>query len=84
MLFRSETSFGNAGLIEAASIFPHPFPTGLQALARYAWNRTPEAHYQLASLPAVAPWLWRYWRWSNPRDIAKTARALAPLADDHR
>ena len=34
-----ETSYGNAGLIERASVFPYLFPRDLSALARYALNR---------------------------------------------
>ena len=33
-----ETSFGNAGIIERASVFPYPFPRDLQKLAVYAVN----------------------------------------------
>ena len=61
-----ETSFGNAGIIERASVFPYPFPRDLQKLAVYAVNGANEAHYRLADLPAFAPWLARYWWESAP------------------
>ena len=43
-----ETSFGNAGLIERASIFPYLFPRDVRALAVYAVNGANEARYRLA------------------------------------
>ena len=74
-----ETSFGNAGLIEAASIFPLGFPRGLKALMRYAGNRAPEAQYHFGALASLTPWLLAYWRRSTPAAIAGSAQALAPL-----
>ena len=52
-----ETSYGNAGLIECASVFPYMFPRDLGQILRYAFNRAPQVRYQLrgpAGLPAVA------------------------------
>ena len=72
-----ETSFGNAGLIEAASIFPLGFPRGVKALLRYGLNRAPEAHYHVAALARLAPWLFAYWRRSTPEAIWRSARARA-------
>ncbi|MBI3275990.1 MAG: FAD-binding oxidoreductase [Methylocystis sp.] len=74
-----ETTFGNAGLIERASIFPYLFPRDLPALARYALNLSPEAQYHLSALPAVAPWLYRYFRESAPKRAARNAQAALPL-----
>ena len=39
----SETSFGNAGLIQREAIYPYGFPHDFGALARYAVNRTIDA-----------------------------------------
>jgi D-amino-acid dehydrogenase len=61
------TSFGNAGIIERASIYPYAFPRQLKDLIRYALNGTPEAHYHLKFLPKIAPWLARYWWNSSPK-----------------
>ena len=49
-----ETSFGNAGLIERASMFPYLFPRDPKKLVLYALNLLPEAHYHLSALPGVA------------------------------
>src|SRR5690606_23951370 len=55
------TSFGNAGIIERASIYPYAFPRALSDILRYALNRTPEAYYQITALPHIAEFLARYW-----------------------
>ncbi len=77
-----ETSFGNAGLIERASIFPYLFPRDVTALARYAVNGANEAHYRLADLPAFAPWLARYWWESSPERAKAHALAALPLIEN--
>ena len=76
-----ETSFGNAGLIERASIFPYPFPRDWRALAVYAVNGANEARYHLRDLPAFAPWLLRYWRESAPDRAFRHAMAVRPLIE---
>ena len=54
-----ETSYGNAGIIEVASVFPYMFPRNLKEILRYATNRAPQVRYSVADLPAFAPWLVR-------------------------
>lgn len=76
-----ETSYGNAGLIERASIVPYAFPRQLTALMRYSLNRSAEAHYHLRHLPSVAPWLLRYWWNSAPERLAEASRAMLPLIE---
>ena len=76
-----ETSFGNAGLIERASMFPYLFPRDPKKLVLYALNLLPEAHYHLSALPGVAPWLWRYFKESAPDRAAKNSAALRPLIE---
>jgi len=76
-----ETSFGNAGLIERASYFPHLFPRDPEKLVLYALNLLPEAHYHVASLPYIAPWLYRYYRESSPERAARHAAAVRPLIE---
>ena len=55
-----ETSYGNAGVIEGNTLFPHPFPSNLGALAKIATKRATEANYHLSFLPKIAPWLLAY------------------------
>lgn len=74
-----ETSYGNAGLIERASVFPYAFPRELGTILRYAQNTSTDAHYHVTALPHVAPWLARYFMASSPEGIERTAAAAWPL-----
>lgn len=76
-----ETSFGNAGLIERASIVPYAFPRGLKDILRYAANRSSAVRYDPLFLPRIAPWLFSYWRHSAPDHLAAAARAMLPLIE---
>src|SRR5436309_11874117 len=40
-----ETSYGNAGLIESASVFPYMFPRDLRQILRTALNLSPAVRY---------------------------------------
>src|SRR5262249_50466901 len=74
-----ETSYGNAGIIESASVFLRTFPRDPWQILRYASNRAPEARYRLADLPALLPWLMRYYLASAPDRALRGAMALLPL-----
>jgi D-amino-acid dehydrogenase len=73
------TSFGNAGLIECASVFPYMFPRDFGQILQYAMNRSPQVRYQLSSLPAFLPWLVRYYLASAPERALHSAMAELPL-----
>lgn len=73
------TSYGNAGIIEANTLFPAPFPRRFGALLRVALKRAPEANYHLGFLPHVAPWLLAYRRNSAPARLVATMQAMRPL-----
>jgi D-amino-acid dehydrogenase len=74
-----ETSFGNAGIVQHEAVLPHAFPQSLGTLWRYALNRSPEARYHLSALPAVAPFLARYWWHSRPARHRIIAERYASL-----
>lgn len=74
-----ETSYGNAGLIECASVFPYMFPRDLKKVMRYALNRSVEMRFHLSALRGVAPWLWRYFMASSPQGAMRSAMAALPL-----
>lgn len=76
-----ETSYGNAGLIERASIVPYAFPRHLGTLLRAALNRSPQVRYDPLFLPRIAPWLFGYWRHSSPVRLEAAARAMLPLIE---
>ncbi len=74
-----ETSYGNAGVIEGNTIFPHPFPSSLSALLRVALKQATEANYHLAFLPKVAPWLLAYRANSAIDRRIEFAESMRPL-----
>jgi D-amino-acid dehydrogenase len=74
-----ETSFGNAGLIEAASVFPLMFPRDFGQILRYAMNRSPQVRYSFSDLPTSLPWLLRYFLASSPDRALHSALAELPL-----
>ncbi len=73
------TSYGNAGVVERDGVVPITFPSSLSALAAFALNRTSAAHYHLAALPAVWPWLMALRRASGPQALAAYAAASSAL-----
>jgi D-amino-acid dehydrogenase len=74
-----ETSFGNAGLIECASVFPYMFPRDFKQILQYALNRSPQVRYSLSDLPDFLPWLLRYYFASSPQRALHSAMAELPL-----
>src|SRR4051794_35247896 len=74
-----ETSYGNAGLIESASVFPYMFPREFKQILGYALNHAPQVRYSLADLPEFLPWLMRYYLASSPRRALHSALAELPL-----
>jgi D-amino-acid dehydrogenase len=74
-----ETSYGNAGIIEVASVFPYMFPRDVREILRYATNRAPQVRYSVADLPAFLPWLVRYYLASEPKRALRGAMAVLPL-----
>ncbi|MBX9645829.1 MAG: FAD-binding oxidoreductase, partial [Xanthobacteraceae bacterium] len=74
-----ETSYGNGGLIESASVFPYMFPRDLRQIARYALMRAPQVRYHFADLPTFLPWLARYFAASSPERALHSAMAELPL-----
>lgn len=74
-----ETSYGNAGLIERASVVPYSFPRELLVLARYALNHNIDARYDPFFAPKITPWLLRFWYHSAPARLKKISQDLLPL-----
>ncbi|WP_414471599.1 NAD(P)/FAD-dependent oxidoreductase [Microvirga sp. M2] len=76
-----ETSYGNAGLIERASVVPYAMPRRLPVLLRYGLNRSPDVRYRLSHLPKMSPWLFQYWRHSAPERLREATDAMLPLIE---
>lgn len=75
------TSFGNAGLIERASVVPYAFPRSWGQLLGYLGNSHSALRFEWRALPGLAPWLWRYWRESAPAALARASQDLLPLVE---
>jgi D-amino-acid dehydrogenase len=73
------TSFGNAGVIECASVFPYMFPRDFAEIIRYATNRLPHVRYRLVDFPSFLPWLVRYFLASSPDRAGRAGLAVMPL-----
>jgi D-amino-acid dehydrogenase len=74
-----QTSYGNAGIIEGNTIFPHAFPMDFGSLLRIALKRAPEANYHLSFLPKVATWLLAYRANTQVGRSLVFAEAMRPL-----
>jgi len=74
-----ETSYGNGGIIECASVFPYMFPRDFVQILQYAINRTPQVRYHFSELPAFLPWVVRYFLASSPARSLHSAMAELPL-----
>ena len=73
------TSFGNAGVIECASVFPYMFPRDFGQILQYALNRSAQVRYQISDLPTFLPWLVRYFLASSAKRTLHSAMAELPL-----
>lgn len=70
-----ETSFGNAGIIQREGVHPYLFPRSIGRILAGALNLRVESHLQWLSLPAIAPFLWRYFLASAPGRARRTFEA---------
>lgn len=76
-----ETSYGNAGLIERASVIPYGFPREIPTLLKYATNRSADVRFRWGFLPKLLPWLARFWFESSPRRLHRAAIDMLPLIE---
>ena len=74
-----ETSYGNSGIIQAEAIFPYMFPRSIREIAIAAFNRDPRAQIRYSAMPAIAPFVWRYFLASSPARRIASAKAARPL-----
>ena len=74
-----ETSFGNAGMIQSASVRPYPFPRDLATLLRVAPNRQADIRYRVDAMVSSAAPLLGYWRNSSPERYARITPEYASI-----
>jgi D-amino-acid dehydrogenase len=75
-----ETSYGNTGIVQSEAVFPYMFPRRPLEILKAALNRDPRAEIRYSALPAIAPWVWRYFLASTPKARLKSAGAMRSLA----
>jgi D-amino-acid dehydrogenase len=73
------TSYGNAGVLGGAGVYPTAFPRDMMTLLRIALKLEPKANFHWADLPGLAPWLWAYFRASSIERLEDSARFQRPL-----
>ncbi len=82
-----ETSYGNAGMIQAEAVRPYPMPRDLDTLLKIATGRTNDVRYSLSSLHRHIEPLLRYWWHSAPKRhreaVAAWARLIAYATPEH-
>ncbi|MDW6020147.1 FAD-dependent oxidoreductase [Mesorhizobium sp. BAC0120] len=74
-----ETSYGNAGIIQAEAVEPYALPRDIPSLVRIALGRGNDVRYQLAALPGQAQALWGYFRASRRDRHRAISAAYAPM-----
>ncbi len=74
-----ETSYGNAGMIQAEAVRPYPMPRDLASLLKIATGRTNDVRYSLSSLHLHIEPLLRYWWHSAPKRHREAIDAWARL-----
>ncbi|MBZ7926518.1 FAD-binding oxidoreductase [Ensifer adhaerens] len=76
-----ETSHGNAGLIERASVIPYGCPRDIATLLKYATNRSADVRFRWTFLPTLLPWIARFWFESSSRRLRRAAVDMLPLIE---
>ena len=76
-----ETSHGNAGLIERASVIPYGFPRELSTILKYATNNSADVRFRWTFLPKILPWIARFWLESSRRRLKQAALDMLPLIE---
>jgi len=73
------TSFGNAGIVQSEAVFPYVFPRAPAEIAVAALNLDPRVQIRYASLPSIAPWVWRYFLASSQKSRYSVGMATRGL-----
>ncbi|MFQ5528310.1 MAG: NAD(P)/FAD-dependent oxidoreductase [Thermoanaerobaculia bacterium] len=75
-------SSGNAGWITPAIAVPVPSPEVRTTSLRWLLQPGSPLYIKPTAIPAMVPWLWRFWRHCNTEDFERGTRALAALGAD--
>lgn len=72
-------SSGNAGILAAYAMVPLSLPGVLRKVPHMMLDPLGPLSIRPQYLFKIAPWLWRFWRASNPQRVAHIAAALSSL-----
>ena len=78
----SGTSYGNAGVLAAASVVPVTVPGLIGKAPRMLLDKSQPLFLNWSYLPRLMPWLPRYLSHCNPQQVNKIAKALSPILRD--
>ncbi|EBA06477.1 NAD(P)/FAD-dependent oxidoreductase [Sagittula stellata] len=76
-----ETSFGNAGIIQAEAAEPYALPRDPITLLRLALGGTNDVTWSLSGVAEMLPALWQYYRNSSPARHAKISHTYVRLTE---
>jgi len=77
-----ETSYGNAGLIQAEAVMPYAFPRDLSVILGVLAGRSTDARLAWGDILETAPSLIRFFRAGAPSRVLATAAAMALLTGE--
>ena len=69
------TSYGNAGCISPSGIVPFSYPGVLRQVPGWLADPLGPLRIRWGHLPAMTPWLWRFWRSGTDAGVAHMARS---------
>lgn len=75
----SETSYGNAGLIQREAIHVHPFPRHLAELIRVLPNQNTDIRYRWPAVIRYHQALLKYWQFSAPSAVQQIEKEWKTL-----
>lgn len=75
----TETSFGNAGVIQVEAAEPYGLPRDFKTLLRIALGQTNDVFWRAKDLVSMAPALFSYFRHSRPDEHARISRIYSSL-----
>jgi len=77
----SETSYGNAGIIQREAVAPHAFPRDMRTLWRVLGNQGVDIRYTPRGVMQAGRALWQYWQHSAPEAYARIVPEYAALIE---
>ncbi len=84
----SETSYGNAGLIQREAIHTHPFPRQITEMIRVLPNQGTDIRYRIPAILRYHQALLQYWKYSAPATVkqieAEWQTLIAHCTSEHQ